>query len=61
MIVRYRPEEVELQTATPAPGFDVEIDEAGPRRVRVEFESNDSDYRVEAEWKAGALAVSIDD
>lgn len=58
-MIRHRPGEVELQAATPAPGFDVEIDDAGPQRVRVEFESEDSDVRVEAEWRNGVLEVSI--
>ena len=58
-MIRHRPGEVELQAATPAPGFDVEIDDAGLQRVRVEFESEDSDVRVEAEWRNGVLEVSI--
>ena len=59
VVIRHRPGEVELQAATPALGFDVEIDDAGPQRVRVEFESEDSDVRVEAEWRNGVLEVSI--
>lgn len=61
VVVRHRPEEVELQAATPAPGFDVEIDDAGPDRVRVDFESDDSDVRVEVEWSNGELEVTISD
>lgn len=60
-MVRYRPGEVQLQAATPAPGFAVEIDDAGPPRVRVEFESDDADVRVEARWADGALDVDVDD
>ena len=60
VVVRYRPGEVELQAATPLPGFAVEIDDAGPPRVRVEFESADSDVRVEVRWKDGALDIDVD-
>ncbi|MFZ0015123.1 MAG: hypothetical protein WAL25_13520 [Acidimicrobiia bacterium] len=59
VVIRYRPEEVELQAATPAPGFDVELKDSGPRRVRVEFESEESDIRVEAEWRDGDLDVTV--
>lgn len=61
MVIRHRPGEVELQAATPAAGYSVEIDDSGPDRVRVEFESEDADIRVEAEWEGGELVVSIDD
>lgn len=60
VVVRYRPGEVELQAATPLPGFAVEIDDAGPPRVRVEFESADSEVRVEVRWKDGTLDIAID-
>lgn len=60
-MIRHRPGEVELKAATPAAGFAVEIDDSGPSRVRVEFESEDTDIRVQAEWEGGELVVSIDD
>ncbi len=60
VVVRYRPNEVVLQAATPASGFSVEVDDAGPPKVRVEFEGED-DVRVEAEWNDGQLDVEIDD
>lgn len=59
VVVRYRPNEVELQAATPAPGFEMEIDDSGPPRVRVEFENDDSDIRVEARWEDGTLDVEV--
>jgi hypothetical protein len=59
VVVRYRPGEVELKAATPLPGFDVEVDDAGPPEVRVEFDDGDSDYRIEAQWKDGALEVKV--
>jgi hypothetical protein len=61
VVVRYRPGEVELQAATPAPGFAVENDENGPDRVRVEFESNDLEVRVEVRWDNGDLDIRIDE
>ncbi|HSM43551.1 MAG TPA: hypothetical protein VK969_00895 [Acidimicrobiia bacterium] len=61
VVIRHRPGVVELQGATPAPGFGVEIDDDGPDRVRVEFESGDDDFRVEARWRDGTLVVEIDD
>jgi cytoskeletal protein RodZ len=59
VVVRYRPGEVELQAATPAPGFEMEIDDAGPPDVRVEFENDDTDIRVEARWEDGSLDVAV--
>lgn len=59
VVVRYRPNEVALQAATPAPGFETEIDDFGPPRVRVEFESDDTDVRVEARWEGGGLDVDV--
>lgn len=60
-MVRYRPGEVELQAATPAPGFSVEVDDGGPPRVRVEFEGADAEVRVEARWEEGSLDIEVDD
>ena len=60
VVVRYRTGEVELQAATPAPGFSVEVDDAGPPRVKVEFESDVADVRVEVRWDDGALDVDVD-
>jgi hypothetical protein len=60
VVVRHRPGEVELQAATPASGFSVEIDDSGPTRVRVEFEADDADIRVEVRWRDGELEISID-
>ena len=61
VVIRHRPGEVELQAATPASGFSVEIDDSGPTRVRVEFESDDADIRVEARWRDGELEVTVED
>lgn len=37
----------------------MEIDDAGPPDVRVEFESDDTDIRVEAQWEDGTLDVEV--
>lgn len=60
VVVRHRPAEVELQAATPAPGFAVEIDDDGPERVRVEFDSDAVEVRIEVRWENGSLAIDID-
>ncbi|HEX6301852.1 MAG TPA: hypothetical protein VF148_15440 [Acidimicrobiia bacterium] len=61
VVVRSRPGEVELQAATPAPGFAVEIDDDGPERVRVEFDSDSVEVRIEVRWENGALDVDVDE
>jgi len=61
VVVRHRPGEVELQAATPAPGFAVEIDDDGPERVRVEFDSGNVEVRVEVRWESGSLDVDVDE
>jgi cytoskeletal protein RodZ len=57
VIIRYRPGEVQYQSATPSPGFQVEVDDAGPPDVKVEFESETQKFEVEARWKDGSLDV----
>ena len=59
VVVRYRPGEVILQTATPAPGFAAEIDESGPPTVALEFESDDAKVEFSASWLDGDLSVQI--
>jgi hypothetical protein len=60
-VVRHRPEDVELQATTPAPGFGFEIDDDGPDRVRVEFDSDALEVRIEVRWENGALSVDVDE
>jgi hypothetical protein len=47
-------------SAVPAAGFALEIDDPGPPRVRVEFESDETKVEVRAEWVDGALDVDVD-
>ena len=61
VIVRHRSGQVELQAATPLPGYVMEIDDTGPDRVRVEFENDIDDVGVEIRWVKGALDVEISD
>lgn len=61
VLVNHRPGEVRLASATPAPGFAMEIDEQGPDEVRVEFDGEDDSYRVRVRWQDGALRIEVDD
>ena len=49
-MVSYRPGEVVLDGATPAPGFTVDSDKQGPPDVRVSFESETTHVEVRVEW-----------
>ncbi len=59
-MVSYRPDEVVLDAATPAPGFAVEVDKEGPPDVDVEFESEELRVRVRVEWD-DRLVVEVDE
>ncbi|MCI0679440.1 MAG: hypothetical protein L0Z63_10420 [Actinobacteria bacterium] len=52
--------EVTYLSAVPAPGFALEIEDAGPPGVRVEFQSVTIQIEVRAEWVDGRLEVEID-
>jgi len=51
---------VTLVVATPAAGFHSEIDETGPDRVEVTFESSTVSYRVRAEAEDGVIEWRVD-
>jgi hypothetical protein len=59
LTLRYRPGEVTYQSATPAPGFQVEVEKPGPPAVKVEFESESQKVEVEASWEDDGLDVRI--
>lgn len=61
VLLNHRPGEVRLASATPSPGFAMEIDEQGPDEVRVEFENDDDSYEVRVRWQDGALRIEVDD
>jgi hypothetical protein len=46
---------VALVVATPAAGFDLDVNETGPDRVEVDFESSTCFYRVRAEAEDGVI------
>lgn len=52
---------VNLVSAFPFGGFSVEVDEAGPEEVGVEFESSDHESSFRARWKDGELDIDIDE
>lgn len=57
--LRYRPGEVIYQSASPAPGFQVDVEKPGPPEVKVEFESEADKVEVEASWQDNGLEVHI--
>lgn len=59
VILRYRPGDVTYQSATPAPGFQVEVERPGPPEVRLEFESEAQKVEVDASWEDDGLDVQI--
>lgn len=48
-----------LVSTTPAAGFDPEIENDEPRRIRVRFRSDDSDWRIEVRISDGQLIEEI--
>lgn len=61
VVVSYRPGEVILETAVPKPGFQTDIEKAGPPGVEVDFESSSLKVAIKAEWKDGRLDVEIEE
>ena len=59
VVLKYRQAEVVYQTATPAPGFRVEIEKPGPPEVELEFESESLKIEIHAKWDSGELKVEI--
>lgn len=59
VLLRYRPGEVAYQSATPAPGYQVEVEKPGPPEVKVEFESQSDKVEIEAGWGDGDLKVNV--
>ena len=60
VVVGHRPHEVRLESATPAPGFSMEIDKQGPDEVRVEFENDDDSFEIRVRWENGVLTTEVD-
>jgi hypothetical protein len=56
-VVQCNGDAITLQAATPADGYEVEVDESGPEEVKVEFESEESDAEVEAVCAGGTAQM----
>lgn len=50
---------VTLAGASPKPGFTMEVEDSGPRKVEVEFTSNNHESQFSGEFKDGAFAPEI--
>lgn len=59
VVFRYRPNEVIYQTATPSPGFQVEVDKQGPPEAQVEFESEEDKVEIHASWESGDINIEV--
>jgi hypothetical protein len=51
---------VELVSASPADGFEVDVERRGPNRVEVEFEGDDVTSTYSAKISNGQLVVQVD-
>lgn len=60
MVVGHRSDQVRLESATPSPGFSMEIHETGPEEVRVEFGQGEESYEVRVGWDEGELDIEVD-
>jgi hypothetical protein len=60
VVVRFDQSGVTLVSASPAPGFSVDVDEAGPPSVDLDFEAGDDEARFRAGVADGELIVTLD-
>jgi cytoskeletal protein RodZ len=51
--ISYSATRVDVVVATPADGFDVEVERDGPTDLRVEFTGDDHESRLDASWEEG--------
>jgi hypothetical protein len=61
VVVSYRGDEVKLNSTSPAPGFSVEVEKAGPPEVRVDFEGISATVEVRIECENGVLDFEVDE
>jgi hypothetical protein len=59
VVVRWTAAGVELVSASPADGFDLDVDARGPEKVEVTFESEDLKSEYSAEVSDGELVVQV--
>ena len=60
VVVRFDASGVSLVSASPAPGYAVDVDAGGPPAVDLEFEREDDDARFRARLEDGELVVSME-
>jgi len=56
--ISYTPGVVTFVSAIPQSGYSTEIEESGPSRVRVHFESDSHTSEFRAEWEGAELAIT---
>ena len=61
VVVSLEGERVSLVSATPAPGYAVEIEEAGPGEVRVSFEGPAGEVQVRAAASGGQVVWEVEE
>ena len=59
--IRHGNGDVWFDGASPRPGFSVEIEETGPEKVEVEFESSDHTSKFKAFYDDGELVIDRDE
>jgi hypothetical protein len=59
VVLRYRPNDVAYQAASPKKGFKVEIESKGPPEVQLKFESESMEIEVHATWRDNQVDVEI--
>jgi hypothetical protein len=59
IVLRYRPNEVAYQAASPTKGFKVEIESKGPPEVQLKFESENMEIEVHATWRDNQVDVEV--
>ncbi len=59
VVVGHRTDQVRLESATPNPGFSMEIRDTGPDEVRVEFSQVEESYEVRVRWDEGELDIQV--
>ena len=60
VVVRFDQSGATLVSASPAPGFSLDVDEAGPPSVDLDFEGGDDEARFRAGVVDGELIVTLD-
>jgi hypothetical protein len=60
VVVRFDGSGVTLVSASPAPGYAVDVDAGGPPAVDLEFEGDGDDARFRARLENGELVASLD-